>query len=359
MHLGKYKIMRLIAAITICMMLGLPTAGSAYVVRQDDSNLARETGCPLYIWRDPAVHQPGAIIIAVHGSAQEGAVMDGLARVLVPQGMAVVAPDVRGNGRWQRMKTSSEMANMQLSDSCTDVSRILVILNKDYPGTDIFCLGESIGAGVVLKAVSENPRSVRGVILISAGVRPHMHNPLNMGTPFIKSMAMLVEPTDLKDYISRYCSEDPRVVHEMLNDPLGKNRQSGLDLIGTFAFLRQEPQFAAAMPNNIPVLAIQGMEDQIVEPSSVNDLLNALRTPEKHLVMVPGCGHVIVGTSFLKPQVVSCIEGWIQQHRSPTEPLPTNINASGATDPNDSDRGLLNPADYSQSVIQDNAHRVH
>ena len=213
----------LIAAFFIAALL-LPSAGLAAVIRDDNSEIEHAAGVPLYVWRDQDVSKPSAILIAVHGSAQEAAVMDTLARDLVPQGFLVVAPDVRGSGRWQTMNVPPQRADIDLLESCGDVGRILGILNRAYPHTDIFCLGESIGAGVILNAVSANPKSVKGMILVSAGVRPHMHNPLNMGGSFLKKMASLVEPVDLTDYITRYCSEDPRVTKEMLNDPLAKNR---------------------------------------------------------------------------------------------------------------------------------------
>jgi alpha-beta hydrolase superfamily lysophospholipase len=325
----------------------LPNTSFAAVVKEDHCTLQQETGVPLYVWRDPAVARPLAILIGVHGSAQQAGTMETLARDLVPRGYFVVAPDVRGNGRWQTFNAPAQMADAELMQSCIDLSRILVILSRDYPGTDIFCLGESIGAGVVLRAVSWNPRLVKGVILVSAGVHPHIHNPLNMGSSFLKKMALLVEPVDLTDYVSRYCSEDPRVVREMLNDPLAKNRQSGLDLIGTFAFLRQEPTFAAAMPTNIPVLAIQGTADQVVDPASVNELLSALPTPEKQLVMIPGCGHIIIGTSFMKPMVLSCINQWLQVHQSVCQEkfAGTQVPTDGETNSH-WDNNLISPADF-------------
>lgn len=372
----------LLLLLLICWLPG----AQAETIREDNSILQQEVGSPLYLWRDPAVSQPRAILIAVHGSAQEGAVMDALARTLVPKGFVVVAPDVRGNGRAQQAVSFSAppTADVQLTQTCGDVSKALNILSQTFPEADIFCLGESIGAGVVLRAVSSNPKNVRGVILVSAGVKPHMHNPLNLGGNFIKGMATLVQPVDLTNYITRYCSEDPRVVQEMLSDPLAKNRQTGLDLIGTFAFLRQEPFYAKAMPKNIPVLAIQGSADQIVDPASVEELLSALPSKSKKLVTIDGCGHVIVGTSFLKPQVLASIDSFLDKNaknlrkttkqvrekiakgdgarsKKPNHPSAKSKNtaaqsaASGATTSNTSgpqinstaSHGLIDPADFS------------
>lgn len=350
----------------------------AAVIREDNSELQRQIGVPLYVWRDPAVSSPSAVLVAVHGSAQDGAVMDGLAHDLVPRGFVVIAPDVRGDGRWQGAHAPTEMANVELMETAADVSKILTLVNKSFPHTKIYCLGESIGAGVVLRAVSETPRNVKGVVLVSAGVRPHPHDPRNMKSSFIKGMALLVHPVDLTDYITRYCSEDPRIVKEMLADPLGKNRQTGLDLLGTFMFLHQEPQFAAMMPKNIPVLAIQGTQDQIVDPSSIDELLGALpQKTEKQLVMIPGCGHIIVGTQYLKPMVLSTLHDWFQKHGQAMPnvretavrnlgngaelPIPPSGmsfvtpgspeaagQGSGIAAPQNAGGGLVNPADFEQ-----------
>jgi alpha-beta hydrolase superfamily lysophospholipase len=300
---------------------------SAAVIRDDQSDLQKAAGVPLYVWEDPDGSAPQAVLVAVHGSAQEGSVFDALARDLVPHGFVVIAPDIRGNGRWLASSNSGQFASSQLMQSCDDLTRILRLVNRAYPGMSIFCLGESIGAGVVLNAVTNAARGVKGAILVSAGVRPHMHNPQNMKSSFIKGMALLIQPVDLTDYITRYCSEDPRIIREMLNDPLAKNRQSGLDLLGTFSFLRKEPQFAATFPKNIPVLIIQGAIDQIVDPSSVSELLQALPGRDKQLAMIPECGHIIVGTHYLKPQVLDDIHQFLMSH-GPFSRLPVSTSSS-------------------------------
>ncbi|CAM6000443.1 unnamed protein product [Sphagnum balticum] len=193
-----------------------------------------------------------------------------------------------------------------------------------------------------MKATDETPFHISGLILCSAGVQPHMHNPLNMGSGFIKGVAHLVEPVDLSAYLTRYSSDDTRIAKEMIDNPLARNHQTGLELIGTFNFLMQETSFAEKVPADVPVLVIQGEEDQIIEPSSCIKILLALQSHDKQRVMVPKTGHVLVGTSFVKPQVMSCIDDWLKKHGGPkgTEPKPnepkvtdskpTELKATGA-----------------------------
>jgi alpha-beta hydrolase superfamily lysophospholipase len=296
----------------LCAAVLLAVPASSEVVKEGNNQLFADTNVPLYVWRDSSSGEPAEILIAVHGAAQEGGVFDHLARKLVSNGFLVIAPDVRGSGRWENKNL--EPMNIALFESVGDLQKILLAVRQHFPKSDIYLLGESIGAGIVLKATAESPQHVRGLILCSAGVRPHLHNPLNMDSSFMSGMAHMTQSVSLNNYLSRYTSDDPRITKEMINDPLGKTKETGLDMLGTFNFLMQEPNFAALLPKNIPVLMIQGAKDQIVEPSSATKILNALPSREKQLVMIPESGHVLAGTAFIKPTVWSTINSWLKQH---------------------------------------------
>jgi alpha-beta hydrolase superfamily lysophospholipase len=314
-HIIRYRALRNISCCLFAAWAITSSSADAVVVRDDDSELSKKTGVPLYVWQEEN-SKPLVIFIAIHGSAQDGAVMDRLASSLAKLGYLVIAPDIRGNGRWQLADGPKSSMYDDFVQSIADLERLLLRVNEAYPNCEIFCLGESIGAGIVLKAVAESPRQVKGIILCSAGFRPHLHNPLNMRSSFLMGMAKMVAPVDLSDYLTRYASDDARVAREMINDPLAKNRQSGLDLIGTFNFLNQELDFAANAPREISVLMIQGTEDQIVEPKSAERVFSVLKSKNKKFVLLPSCGHVLVGTSFIKPEVLNCIEGWLSIERN-------------------------------------------
>ncbi len=283
----------------------------AVVERSDASADAQRTGVPLYEWQDDAVKDPKAIVIAVHGFTQQGGCFGVLAKALADQGYLFVAPDLRGHGRWT---TGTGSTNNDLNMSCEDLSNIIARLRKEHPHAKIFCLGESCGSAVVLRAVSEDARGIKGIILCAAGVQPHIHSPANLGSKFVMGMAKLVTPVDLSDYYSHYVSDDKRIADEMINDPLGKGHQSGLSLIGTMNFISQMPDVATTIPRSIPVLVIQGAEDQVVDPKSVLRVVSSFKTTDKTLEEIPGSGHVLVGTSFIKPQVMGIITSWLANH---------------------------------------------
>jgi alpha-beta hydrolase superfamily lysophospholipase len=288
-----------------------PEPSIALVVKNESSKLSKATGVPLYEWQDDTVVKPTNIVVAVHGFAQDGSALSSIAETFASQGYLVVAPDLRGHGRWKATDASMEE---DLQASCDDVAKILSLLHKRYKKANIYCLGESTGSGVVMSAVAKQSEGVSGVILCAAGSQPSFHNPAVMGASFMKGMATLVSQVDIKSYLQHYLSDDSRVATEMINNPLAKKSQSAMQLLGTMNFIKDMPLRAAKLPASIPVLVLQGSADQIVVPESAEPVFLAVRARDKEFIPVQGSGHILVGTSFIKPQVLSKIENWLAKH---------------------------------------------
>lgn len=303
----------LVTAMFLAAFIATPHQATAAVFKNEKPKLSQLTGVPMYEWKDDTVEKPKGIVVAVHGFAQDSGAMSSIAETFARQGYLVVTPDLRGHGRWQENGASMEE---NLSESCDDLSRILALLHKQYKKTNIYCLGESTGSGVVMNAVAKQSDGVRGIILCAAGSQPNFHNPAVMGSKFIKGMATLVTQVDIRPYLHNYLSDDNRIAEEMINDPLAKKSQSALQLIGTMSFIKDMPLRAAKLPASIPVLVLQGTADQIVLPASAEPVYEAVKSKDKQFVPVRGSGHILVGTSFIKPQVMRAIEEWLAKHNT-------------------------------------------
>jgi alpha-beta hydrolase superfamily lysophospholipase len=301
-------------ALFLCISLN---AAQAEVVRNDQSDDMKELNLPLYEWQnDQSIpHQP--IVVIIHGAAQQAGSVDVIARRLALFGYLVVAPDLRGDGRWRTTFAGRETSGGAFGDftrSCQDLQTLLNLLRRKHPHSSIFCMGESAGATVVLSAVSQSGKNIKGVILLAAGCEPHLHSPGSMGPGFYGKLLNVGKPVDMTNYITRYSSDDERVGQEMVSDPLSKSSLSALELLGTLNFINRAPEFASQMPKGVPVLVMQGKLDQIVEPSSANKVFSALKTTEKSYLLLPESGHILIGTAYLKDSVFEPIQRWLSAH---------------------------------------------
>lgn len=318
MQISRTWSKRLLAVVPcLVFLLCLATLPAwATVQRNDNSEISRSIGVPIYEWKDDQVEKPRKILVAVHGFAQQGGALSFIAQKYAQQGYLVIAPDLRGHGRWRETDASMEE---NLQKSCDDLAKILAQLHKRYKKADIYCIGESTGSGVLMNAIEKEDRGIRAVVLCAAGSQPAFHNPAVMGASFIKGMASMVSQVDIKSYLQHYLSDDPRVAQEMIDDPLAKKSQSALQLLGTMSFIRDMPGRASRMPSSIPVLVMQGSEDQIVNAESAQAVFDSLKTDDKKFVVVPGSGHILVGTAYIKPSVAKTIDTWLAKHSTQRE----------------------------------------
>jgi alpha-beta hydrolase superfamily lysophospholipase len=315
----------LVAATAFISGIMLPAA-NAQVLLDSASSDAVQSKLPLYEWHDSDAEAQSAgkqsIVVTVHGATQEACCFDKLARNLAKQGFLVCSMDLRGHGLWHfrkgaaaRAKKSPEGFNCDYKQSVVDLEHLLDTLRASHPGAPIFCIGESAGAGVIVKAGIERPDAIKGMVLASAGTHPVMHKLSVVFPDLLKGFKNIAHPLEIKRYITRYSSDDPRVTKEMNEDPLGRHTMSGRELLATSIFIRDTASRAKELPSNIPLLVLQGTEDQVCSPTSVRAIVGKHPGFDKQLVFLKNCGHVLLGTSFIKPQVNKLVVDWLKQHR--------------------------------------------
>jgi len=270
-------------------------------------------GVQVYEWRTKA-QRPRGTVLAVHGTTQQGGCFESLFHYLNDAGFNVVAMDLRGHGRsYFSHDPHNSRHEISYSRSADDLARISKHLKTASPRLPLFCIGESVGAGVVVRAASEHPDLFDGIILAAAGTSPHVFNfnPGMIAHDLVKGLSDLDRPLDVADYIRKYSSDDPRVTKEMVDDPLSRTMLTGKEILQTGAFIHKTPHQAKLLAPNISVLLINGGDDGIVKAESTQAILNNIRSRDKKLINVPGCGHVLLGTSYLKKAVVSPVTEWL------------------------------------------------
>jgi alpha-beta hydrolase superfamily lysophospholipase len=262
---------------------------------------------PTYLWSDPAA-TPKAIILGLHGGVQHGRNYEVFAKTLAPRGFVFYAIDFRGHGQW--LSESKSRPSVNYYDTSQDVVKVALQLRQRHPDIPLFCIGESLGAAVAMKATSIEPKLFDGMILVSAGVGPaakyHTAATINSIRQSIKTLGGTI---DVSPHLAGV-SDDQRSTDEMLADPLGRRKSSVWSLLHTVIFLHSAQRVAPRI-HDTPILVMLGDDDHIVDPDSTKALYLKLGSKDKTLKVFPKAGHLLVTTQHLKDEVVATVEDWL------------------------------------------------
>lgn len=264
------------------------------------------------------------VVVTAHGTTQHSGSFCKLAEHLNQRGYVVIAMDLRGHGAHYHGRRGKHSAEREVNyeKSVRDLTNTLRKVRLDFQGLPIFCIGESVGGSVVSKAIASKPGLVDGVVLCSTGARPYIFNPLLTVPDFVRGIFQLDQPMDISRYIDRYSSDDKRITREMITDPLSRIAMTPRELVRTAWFLATTPTSARKIDPAIPVLLVQGSTDNLVAKHGMGEILKNLKSRKKEMVVVPGAGHILMGTSYLKPMLVEALLTWLDRHTSTDAPTP-------------------------------------
>jgi hypothetical protein len=128
-----------------------PVTSFSGASRKDVEITARD-GAVLRAWLFTPAAGNGNLVLALHGIADSRAGVMGLARLFVEDHYAVLAPDSRGHG-----ESGGEIATYGLREA-DDVHRwVDWLVSSEHP-RNVFGMGESLGAGVLLQSLAREPR---------------------------------------------------------------------------------------------------------------------------------------------------------------------------------------------------------
>ena len=227
-----------------------------------------------------------AVVANIHGLGDHSGLYPTLVEHLAARGIAVHAPDLRGNGRspGQRAYIAS------WEEFREDLRRFLEVVREEEPGRPLFLLGNSLGGLIGLEFALHHPAGLRGVIAASP--------PLGrLGVPapllFLGRILSRVWPTfalrtgmDLSGL-----ARDPVVAETVLADPLfhryGTARLS-TEVVGAIARVQAG---AARFP--LPLLVLHGGADRMVPPEGSRRFVAAVGHPDRRLIEYPDAYHVL------------------------------------------------------------------
>lgn len=295
--------------LSVALTAGFSPA-QAKVLRSEQGACASEAATPVYVWADPQV-RPRAMVLAIHGLAMHGTMFDAFARHLAARKVLVAAPDLRGYGKWHQ---HDEHCTAAYRESERDIVRIATQLRESNPDIPLFLAGESLGGTVALRIAASNPDLIDGLILSAPAVRHHHR----VGLRTIAQVARLaVNPRrkiDVSNYIGNYFSEDETISREGLSDPLVRKQLTIGELVSSCRFMANAAHSIERIPVDMPVLVMQGREDQMVKASSVKLLESKLRSTKRTVCWFENRGHILLETAHVKQDTLDTVSSWLNNN---------------------------------------------
>jgi alpha-beta hydrolase superfamily lysophospholipase len=143
---------------------------------------------------------------------------------------------------------------------------------------------------------------------------------------------LLSAPTkqvDIVRYMKQFASDDPKIVEGVLKDPLVRKHMSGLDFYRTAAMCRPALSYAKKVPENVPILVMQGSRDRMVRAQAVIKLLEQLKSTDQTVRWFPERGHLLIETLYVRPDTLEVVNNWLLQRLNkadvarvgPTQPV--------------------------------------
>jgi len=259
---------------------------------------------------------PWAVVLALHGMNDSRDAWEIPAPALNAAGIAVFAPDQRGFG-------DTAMRGFWPGGDAlaADAGQMARLLRARFPQARIILMGESMGAAVLLRMVTQpQPPKVDGYVLIAPAVwgRSAM-NPLMRGTLWLAGN--LVPGMELTGSGLRITASDntPALIR-LSTDPLTL-KATRVDTLRGLVDLMDAAQ-AAAPFFNAPALVLYGGKDEVIPPRATQQIWD--RMPERVRRAFYPDGYHLLLRDLGRSEPLSDVVSWIAD---PHSPLPSGAEA--------------------------------
>jgi alpha-beta hydrolase superfamily lysophospholipase len=251
--------------------------------------------------------QPKAVILAVHGLGEHISRYNNLVNNVVPKGFAVYGLDHYGHGKSEGTRVFVPRFQVYLDDLKTFYDTV----KKDNPGLKIFLLGHSMGGLIATAYTVEHQQELAGLIVSAPALKPG-ESITSSTITLAKVLSAIAPKLGVQALDSAYLSHDKAVVEAYDKDPLvyrGKiTARLGSELFTAMSGLEQK------MPTiKLPVLIMQGSEDQLVNKEGSKLLYAKASSQDKTLKIYDGFYHEIFNEPD-RARVFTDLDAWLESH---------------------------------------------
>jgi alpha-beta hydrolase superfamily lysophospholipase len=249
---------------------------------------------------------PRAAVAVVHGAGDHSGRLDRLALPLEQNSFATYAFDLRGFGRSPGKRGHIN----RWEEYREDVRCFLQLISTQQPGTPLFLMGYSLGAGIALDLILRQPEGLRGAIISAAPIDPAgIGSRAQIATARLLSRIFPTFTVRLNNDINGV-SRDQSVLDALRSDPLHHNLVTarwGTESMAAVAWVREQ-----AANIRLPVLFLHGSDDPFNLSGGVQRYYEQINYPDKTLIIYPGSRHE-VHNDLDHAQVAADIANWMTQ----------------------------------------------
>ena len=310
-----------IAALAAASTLSTPAPSQAAVIYDKEPSGDMQTTLPLSKWQE-SKKKPRGVVLMLHGLTQRAFTLRAMAKKLASDGFIIYGLDLRGHGWWRKTMDNGDAGYIaNYSQSVDDAREVLEVIKNNNPDLPLFVMGESVGAAVALRAAAESPEGLSGLILCGAGSKACHAKTTWFIADLLKSL--IRKPIGLIRYQKEYGTDDLIALEETLKDPMQRKNMSLRELWRARGILRKNKKYAKELNPQISLLMIHGAEDETLKLKSARKVFEEAPSVDKKMVVVPDCGHILLGTSRPKELVSNSIEKFL------TNRVSTRVADSG------------------------------
>lgn len=247
------------------------------------------------------------VMLLVHGLMMHGRSFDELARRLAESDIMVVAPDLRGFGRWYFRQ--DKRSPIDYEASLYDVGNLSRHLKAQYD-VPVVIAGESLGAHVARAVAAANPSLFSGLILSNPCIRPRMVSFSLIPHAVSEAVGLLKNrEVDLTPFAGKFLKGEPEHLKEYLEDPMSRKSLDVLELIDSMLVVGSfQP---ARLPAHIPILVFRGENDGVCQNASYNQFISTLNNAKVTYHRCRSCAHIILQSKTIEQSIVAVMLTWL------------------------------------------------
>jgi alpha-beta hydrolase superfamily lysophospholipase len=223
---------------------------------------------PLAVHKPPG--EPQAILLALHGFNDYRNAFSEPGGYFAQRGILTVAYDQRGFGETAQRGIWPGRGLLQ-----QDAGSLAELLCKQYPGTPLYLLGESMGGAVsLLTANGHHGECIRGVILVAPAIWGWQTMPLWQAA-LLRVAAWLFPAHEVTgEGLDIRPSDNIEMLRALGRDPL-VIKATRIDAVYGLTGL-MEQAYQASGDLSLPVLLLYGEQDEVIPPHAMCLMLATL-----------------------------------------------------------------------------------